>query len=73
MRSVMFQNVLKQISHGYANKAFVVFIVVMPFFGRSLTLVPLSFFAPKPHGNACYAGCLSVEWDQRIGCLRFWL
>ena len=28
----MFQNVLKQISHGYANKAFVVFIVVMPFF-----------------------------------------
>ena len=41
------------------------------FFGRSLTLVPLSFFVPKPHGNACYAGCLSVEWDQRIGCLRF--
>ena len=26
-----------------------------PFFTRSLTLVP-RFFAPKPHGNGCYAG-----------------
>ena len=32
----------------------------MPFFARSLTLVlVLWFFAPKPHGNACYA-CLSL-------------
>ena len=29
-------------------------LLLAPFFARSLTRS--SFFAPKPHGNACYAG-----------------
>ena len=34
------------------------FLALAPFFARQNTEnpVPLSFFAPKPHGNACYTG-----------------
>ena len=33
-------------------------LLLLPFFVRSLIYSSSSFFAPKPHGNACYGGYL---------------
>ena len=33
-------------------------LLLVPFFVRSLIYSSSSFFAPKPHGNACYGGYL---------------
>ena len=39
---------------------------------KTESLVPRPFFAPKPNGNACYAGYFRVNWDCYWGQRKKW-
>ena len=75
------------VSAGLGSKPLFRFLALAQFFARENTEnpVPRSFFAPKPHGNACYAGsiffsqsCLAVciflqsykNWGLGLACTR---